>query len=192
MAHKELTFWYERVLWLNICYVYGKILKNQFINKIRSICPCQIRIAEPLPCSLQILCDPIHTCNISHSVTTAVSFGIVSCAYIACSRVLWIFGSWWRHQMEAFPRYWSFVRGIHRSPVNSPHKGQWRRALMFFYLRLNKRLIKQWIRWWFETPSCPLWRHCNVLIVADRHGVETHRIQVLGLVEFLWTFAPIQ
>ena len=26
----------------------------------------------------------------------------------------------WKH----FPRYWPFVRGIHRSPVNSPHKGQ--------------------------------------------------------------------
>ena len=32
--------------------------------------------------------------------------------------------------MENFPRYWPFVRGIHRSPVNSPHKGQWRGALM--------------------------------------------------------------
>ena len=32
-----------------------------------------------------------------------------------------------------------FARGIHRSPVNSPHKGQWRGALMvFFYLHLNK------------------------------------------------------
>ena len=30
-----------------------------------------------------------------------------------------------------FPRYWPFVRGIHRSQVNSPHKGQWRVALMF-------------------------------------------------------------
>ena len=30
-----------------------------------------------------------------------------------------------------FPRYWPFVRGIHRSPVNYPHKGQWRGALMF-------------------------------------------------------------
>ena len=30
-----------------------------------------------------------------------------------------------------FPRNWPFVRGIHRSPVNSPHKGQWRGALMF-------------------------------------------------------------
>ena len=38
---------------------------------------------------------------------------------------------WWRHQMETFPRNRPFVRGIHRSPVNSPHKGQWREALMF-------------------------------------------------------------
>ena len=30
-----------------------------------------------------------------------------------------------------FLRYWPFVRRIHRSPVNSPHKGQWRGALMF-------------------------------------------------------------
>ena len=28
-------------------------------------------------------------------------------------------------------RHWPFVRGIHRSPLNSPHKGQWRGALMF-------------------------------------------------------------
>ena len=33
----------------------------------------------------------------------------------------------WKH----FPRYWPFVREIHRSPVNFPHKGQWRGALMF-------------------------------------------------------------
>ena len=33
----------------------------------------------------------------------------------------------WKH----FPCNWPFVRGIHRSPVKSPHKGQWRRALMF-------------------------------------------------------------
>ena len=33
----------------------------------------------------------------------------------------------WKH----VPRYWPFVWGIHRSPVNSPHKGQWRGTLMF-------------------------------------------------------------
>ena len=43
----------------------------------------------------------------------------------------------WKH----FPRYWPFVRWIHRSPVNSPHKGQWRGALMF-------SLICAWIYGW--------------------------------------------
>ena len=33
----------------------------------------------------------------------------------------------WKH----FPRYWPYARGIHRWPVDSPHKGQWRGALMF-------------------------------------------------------------
>ena len=37
----------------------------------------------------------------------------------------------WRHLMENFRRYWPFVRRIHRLPVDSPHKGQWRGALMF-------------------------------------------------------------
>ena len=40
-----------------------------------------------------------------------------------------------------FTRYWPFVRGIHRSPVNSPHKGQWRGALMFSFICV-------WINGW--------------------------------------------
>ena len=43
----------------------------------------------------------------------------------------------WKH----FPRNWPFVREIHRSPVNCPHKGQWRGALMF-------SLIYAWINDW--------------------------------------------
>ena len=41
------------------------------------------------------------------------------------------FGAWWRHKMETFPRYRPFVRGIHQWLADSPHKGQWRRALVF-------------------------------------------------------------
>ena len=43
----------------------------------------------------------------------------------------------WKH----FPHYLPCVRGIHRSSVNSPHKGQWRGALMF-------SLICAWINSW--------------------------------------------
>ena len=45
----------------------------------------------------------------------------------------------WKH----FPRNWPFVPGIHRSPVSSPHKGQWRGALMF-------SLICVWINDWIN------------------------------------------
>ena len=38
---------------------------------------------------------------------------------------------------------------------------------VFFHLRLNKRLSKQWWGWWFETPSRPLWRHRNVGILSE-------------------------
>ena len=39
--------------------------------------------------------------------------------------------SWWRHQMETFSALLAICAGNHRSPANSPHKGQWRGALMF-------------------------------------------------------------
>ena len=52
--------------------------------------------------------------------------------------------TWWRHQMETFSRYWPVVRGIHRSSVDSPHKGQWRGALM-------SSLIYVWINGWANT-----------------------------------------
>ena len=55
----------------------------------------------------------------------------------------------WRHL-----RYWPFARGIHRSPLNSPHKGQWRGALML-------SLICAWINDWVNSCEAgDLRRHC--------------------------------
>ena len=61
----------------------------------------------------------------------------------------------WKH----FPRYWPFVRGIHRSPMNSPQRPVTRSFDVFFDMRQNERLSKQPWGWGFETPSRPLWRH---------------------------------
>ena len=64
----------------------------------------------------------------------------------------------WKH----FCRYWPFVQGIHRSPVNSPHKGQWCGALMFSLIcTWHKWLSKQARCRWFEMPLHSLWRHYN-------------------------------
>ena len=54
----------------------------------------------------------------------------------------------WKH----FPRFWPFVRGIHQSPVSSPHKGQWRGALMF-------SPICAWINGWVNNREAGDLRH---------------------------------
>ena len=67
---------------------------------------------------------------------------------------------------EHFLHYWPFVRGIHQSAVNSPHKHQWRGTLMFSLIHsFNKRLSKQSWGWWFDMPSRSLWCHCNESII---------------------------
>ena len=86
----------------------------------------------------------------------------------------------WKH----VPSYWPSVRGIHRSPVNSPHKGQWRRALMFSVIcAFNKRLSKQWWHWWFERPSRLLWRHCNMKQITY-HIINIPLIVMTARVQF--------
>ena len=55
---------------------------------------------------------------------------------------------------KRFPRYWPFVSGIHRSPVDSHHKGQWHGALMF-------SLICPWTNGWANIrDGGDLRRHC--------------------------------
>ena len=48
---------------------------------------------------------------------------------------------WWRHQMETFSALLALCAGNSLVPVNSPHKGQWRGALML-------SLICAWINDW--------------------------------------------
>ena len=86
----------------------------------------------------------------------------------------------WKH----FRRYWPFVRGIHRSPVNSPPKGQWRGVMMF---SLICALINGWMN---NREAGDLRRHCahydatvlvgNVTLVATIL-VSCHEIKSLHL-----------
>ena len=73
----------------------------------------------------------------------------------------------WKH----FPRYWPFVRGIHRSPVNSTHKGQWRGAFMF-------SLICVWINGWVnnrKADDLSRYRaHYDVTVMIESHGCVTN------------------
>ena len=78
-------------------------------------------------------------------------------------------------------------------------------------LSLNERLSKQSWGWWFDTPSCPLWRHRNVgqlrgqsssddyfllrcnlamsiLLVPSNSGTCEQQVQSLGLRHRDWDF----
>ena len=58
---------------------------------------------------------------------------------------------------------------------------------VFFDLRLNKRLSKQWWGWWFETLSRPVWRHCYVWYDSTSldHSVVTCSNEV-NYIDSLW------
>ena len=95
----------------------------------------------------------------------------------------------WKH----FPRYWPFVRGIPRSPVNSPHKGQWRGALMF-------SLIYVWLNGWVNNRKAGDLRRRRVhydvavmgtnLIVKGRFYLGTPKQSKLDVQNF-WSIKPL-
>ena len=93
-----------------------------------------------------------------------------------------------------FPRYWPFVRGIHRSPVISPHKGQWRRALMF-------SLIYGWINGWVNNRKAGDLRrhrgHYDVTVMEMCHPlcITTERINIVSVWDefsfYVWTIYSV-
>ena len=96
--------------------------------------------------------------------------------------------SWWRHQMETFSALLDICTG--NSPVTGEFPAQ--RPVtqsfdVFFDLRLNKRLSKQWWGWWFEMPSHPLWRQCNVKIYTFGFNTKIVHLRMLALAQFTIT-----
>ena len=84
----------------------------------------------------------------------------------------------WKH----FPRYRPFVQGIHRSPVNSPHKGHWRGAMMV-------SLICVWINGWVnnrEAGDLRCYRAYYDVIVMSCHSQqawELHSNKHCGVID---------
>ena len=76
----------------------------------------------------------------------------------------------WKH----FPRYMSFVRGIHWSPVNSPHRGQWREGLMFSFVcaAINGSVNNR------EGGDSRRHRAHYDVIVMDMSRLQIHRINI--------------
>ena len=87
----------------------------------------------------------------------------------------------WQH----FPRYWHIVWEIHRLLVISPHKGQWRQALMF-------ALICTWANGWVNNRDAGDLRchraHYDVIVILKRtpgrmvtRSRKASKLQYVGL-----------
>ena len=93
--------------------------------------------------------------------------------------------SWWRHQMEIFSALLALCAGNSPVPVNSPHKGQWRGALMF-------SLICAWINDWINSREAgDLRRHrghydANVMFTVNVMQSAHH----LALFCWVWYHQP--
>ena len=71
---------------------------------------------------------------------------------------------WWRHQMETFSALLAVCAGNSPVPGEFPTQRPVTRGFdVFFDLRLNNRLSKQWWGWWNENLSRSLWRHRNAI-----------------------------
>ena len=69
---------------------------------------------------------------------------------------------WWRHQMEIFSALLALCAGNSSVTGEFPTQRPVTRSFdVFFDLHLIKLLSKHSRGWWFETLSCPWWRHRN-------------------------------
>ena len=87
--------------------------------------------------------------------------------------------AWWRHQMEISSTLLPIRAGIHRSPVNSPHKSQWRGSLVF-------SLICAWMNGWVDNREAGDFRrhrsHYDVTVMEKWIPVN----EICGYPNFTW------
>ena len=131
--------------------------------------------------------DDISTTKQSTTKTRCLFHG----TYNIYKHIHQLYISWWRHQMETFSALLAIRAGNSPVPGDFPTQRPVTRSFdVFFDLRLNKRLSKQSGGWWFEMPSRPLWRHCNVSILGLCIKIVPLSMQcVPRWMEYMWNLA---
>ena len=92
--------------------------------------------------------------------------------------------AWWRHQMENF--VWLALCVVN-SPVNSPHKGQWCRALKFSLICTK---TNSWVNYRGTGDLRRHCVHCDVIVMALWRTFKNHidyniNVMVMSMVTFL-------
>ena len=131
-CRKTVVFWFT-FSWFYTCMLRCSVQRRRWysmlLNNLQMFCYQYIVIISSVSKWVVYLSDNYLRFFVNYSHYCLPSLDLCVLDYYEC-------GVWypfcpitWR--CKHFPRCWPFVRGIHRSPVNSPHKGQWRGALMF-------------------------------------------------------------
>ena len=136
------------MIWLCYCNLFHTRLKSGIWQIYRCSMESVVRVRPGVRALLLTICNA--WCGIPRMIRVA-SQGSTD--------------QWCRHEMETFLALLAIWAG------NSPITGEFpkqrpvtRSFDVFFVLQLNKRSSKQSWGCWFETPSRPLWRHCNAIL----------------------------
>ena len=113
-----------------------------------------------------LLLNETDSCTNTHVWWNILRNHCFSYSYGSVRKIYFVFS----HEMETFSALLAFSAG--NSPVTGEFPSQlsvMRSFGVFFGLGLHRRLSKQSIHWWFETPLRLLWRHCK----GEMQGVYT-------------------
>ena len=180
--------------------VHLYVVVHQYTAHFRTLASCSIVPNLPFTISCDGVVHSLSTCHWTRGrdVVRPVIFVVISGFVFSqqyCHMLLGYartgYGNpWWRHQMETFSALLGLCVG--NSPVTAELPSQkpvTRSFVVLFGLPLNRRLSKQWRSRWFETPSRPLWRHCNAPTESIRPGIYLPRRQ-LHYTDQRWGYWP--
>ena len=115
--HKFINLWLMARLWLVHKYVWSPTCKSYTILRAWLVGNAM----QLIFCYFFLIWNRF--------IIVTQNNGVYLHVHEVCTRFCCL--SWWRHQMETISALLALYEGIHRSPVNSSHKGQWRGALIY-------------------------------------------------------------
>ena len=128
-----LVAWrHQAIAWTNV----DLSLVRSSDNHLRAISQ-EISHPSVIKISLKITCLKFHSdLPVANEINGSSFIHVIVCRLSAAKSLHgpMLTYSWWRHQMGTFSALLALCAGNSPVPVNSPHKGQWRGALMFAFI----------------------------------------------------------
>ena len=182
VTHGDVKLFYRiNFVWLTLLSLWSSVTSGFFTQRVNNAQSISIisDVTMYHPCRTQMV--PMMAPWTLLLGMSCIGF-ISSAAIMTTECVVWyhdnvsgiteLVSPWWRHQMETFSALLA-LWGIHWSPVNFPHKGQWCRALMY-------SLICAWINSWVNNGKAgDLRHHCahyDITVMSTQSVKYNHHL----------------